>query len=93
MPMAEGVLIFNEVKVISQLMWNSRSQTIVGLAMTTYDQASPHDVYQLFDKDKATDQTLNNAVFMERLDIFLRHCWTTLHQLRNISAKTTHARV
>ena len=55
--MAEGVLIFNEVKVISQLMWNSRSQTIVGLAMTADDQASLHDVYQLFDKDKATDQT------------------------------------
>ena len=29
----DGVLIFNEVKVVSRLMWNSRSQTLIGLAM------------------------------------------------------------
>ena len=57
MPMADSVLIFDEVKVVSQLMWNSRSQTIIGLAMTEEDQASLHDVYQLFDKDKTADQT------------------------------------
>ena len=43
-PKADGVLIFDEVKVISRLMWNSRSQTIVGLAMDAEDQATLHDV-------------------------------------------------
>ena len=65
-PMADGVLIFDEVKVISRLMWNSRSQTIVGLAMTADDQASLHDVYQLFDKDKAADQTAYIMQFLWR---------------------------
>jgi len=47
-PIGDGVLIFDEVKVISQLIWNSRSQTIVGLAMTVEDQVSLHDIYQQF---------------------------------------------
>ena len=50
-PLADGVLIFDEVKVISRLMWKSRSQTIIGLAMNAEDQASLHDVYELFHKD------------------------------------------
>ena len=56
-PLGDGVLIFDEVKVISRLMWNSRSQTIVGLAMNTDDQASLHDVYELLHKDSAVEQT------------------------------------
>ena len=40
MPMGDGAIIFDEVKVISRLLWNSRSQTIVGLAMTAEDQVS-----------------------------------------------------
>jgi len=56
-PLADGVLIFDEVKVISRLMWKSRSQTIIGLAMNAEDQASLHDVYELFHKDKPVEQT------------------------------------
>ena len=37
MPKPDGVLIFDEVKVISRLMWISRSQTIVGLVMDAED--------------------------------------------------------
>jgi len=44
-PLADWVLIFDEAKVISHLMWNSRSQTIIGLAMNAEDQASLHDMY------------------------------------------------
>ena len=33
-PKADGVLIFDEVKVISRLMWNSRSHKVIGLAMS-----------------------------------------------------------
>ena len=32
-PLAVGVLIFDEVKVISRLMWNSRSQQMIRLTM------------------------------------------------------------
>ena len=34
LPQSDGVLIFDEVKVVSGLIWNSRSQRIIGLAMT-----------------------------------------------------------
>jgi len=46
-PKSAGVLIFDEVKVVSSLMWNSRSHRIIGLAMTVEAQASLHDVFQL----------------------------------------------
>lgn len=65
-PKADGVLIFDEVKVISRLMWNSRSQTIVGLAMDAEDQATLHDVYQLFHKEKAVEQTAYIMQFLWR---------------------------
>ena len=42
-PKADGVLIFDEVKVASQLMWNSRSHQLMGLAMTSDD-------YKMFTK-------------------------------------------
>ncbi|XP_065907460.1 uncharacterized protein [Dysidea avara] len=65
-PLADGVLIFDEVKVISRLMWNSRSQTIIGLAMNAEDQQSLHDVYELFHKDKAVEQTSYIMQFLWR---------------------------
>ena len=33
-PQGDGVLIFDEVKVACQLVWNSRNQKLSGLAMT-----------------------------------------------------------
>jgi len=65
-PLADGVLIFDEVEVISRLMWNSRSQTIIGLAMNAEDQASLHDVYELFYKDKPVEQTAYIMQFLWR---------------------------
>ena len=65
-PLGNGVLIFDEVKVISRLMWNSRSQTIIGLAMNANDQASLLDVYQLFHEDKLVDQTAYILQFLWR---------------------------
>ena len=47
----DDVLIFDEVKVISRLMWNSRSQTLIGIAMDHKDMSSLTDVYQLLDGD------------------------------------------
>ena len=34
-----------EVKVVSRLLWNSRSQEVIGLAMNPEDLSSLHDVY------------------------------------------------
>ena len=33
-PLGDGILIFDEVKVISKVLWNSRSEEVYGLAMT-----------------------------------------------------------
>ena len=49
----DGVLIFDEVKVISRLMWNSRSQTLLGLSMRPEEMASLDDIYQMADNSCA----------------------------------------
>ena len=65
-PMSDGVLIFDEAKVISRLLWNSRSQTIIGLAMTAEDQSSLHDIYQQFSSDDKVKQTSYVLQFLWR---------------------------
>jgi hypothetical protein len=55
-PSGNGVLIFDEVRVVSRLMWNSRSQRVIGMSMTHEDMACLHDVYQTLDeKTKSTN--------------------------------------
>ena len=49
----DGVLIFDEVKVVSRLLWNSRSQTLIGLAMDHRELCSLANVYQFIDQDQA----------------------------------------
>ena len=65
-PKSIGILIFDEVKVVSSPIWNSRSHQIVGLAMTEEVQAALHDVFQLFDKNHCTKQTSYNLQFLWR---------------------------
>ena len=68
-PLAVGVLIFDEVKVISRLMWNSRSQQMIGLAMQPEDMASLLDVYSTYSEsgsDAKTDQTSYIMQFLWR---------------------------
>ena len=43
-PRSDGILVFDEVKVVSRLIWNSKNQRLIGLAMTSNDL---HDIYQL----------------------------------------------
>ena len=70
MPRGNGVLVFDEVKVVSRLMWNSRNQQIIGLAMSTEDMSSLHDIYMTYDEDTKTEQTtLCSAIFVERSHI------------------------
>ena len=65
-PEADGVLIFDEVRVVSRLMWNSRSQRVVGLAMSHDDMACLHDVYQTLDEDATTKSTTYIMQFLWR---------------------------
>ena len=44
-PKSDGVLVFYEVKVVCQLMWNSRSQNLTGLAITSKDMSPLTDIY------------------------------------------------
>ena len=64
--MGDGLLIFDEVKVISRLMWNSRSQKITGLAMSPDDMSSLHDAYQLVDEMSSGKQTSYILQFLWR---------------------------
>ena len=64
--MGDGVLILDEVKVISRLMWNSRSQKIVWIATSEEDQVSLHDIYQQFSRDGKVKQTFYVLQFLWR---------------------------
>jgi len=66
LPQSNGALIFDEVKVVSSLMWNSRNHKIIGLAMTEENQASLHDVFQLFDENHRVKQTCYILQFLWR---------------------------
>ena len=54
---SDGVLVFDEVKVACQLTWNSTTQTLIGLAMTSKDMSSLTDVYQLLQTPQNAAQT------------------------------------
>ena len=65
--MKDGVMIFDEVKVISRLMWNSRNQQLIGLSMTHSDMSSLADIYQsLGDDDTHVQQTSYILQFLWR---------------------------
>ena len=49
----DGVLIFDEVKVICRIMWNSRSQRLIGLSMSHREMSSLADIYLSLKEDQA----------------------------------------
>lgn len=62
-PSGDGVPIFDEVRVVSRLMWNSRSQWVIGMSMTHEDMACLHDVYQSLDeKTKSTNYIMHYII-------------------------------
>ena len=65
-PQGDGVLIFDEVKIMCCLMWNSRNHQIVGLAMSYEELASLSDIYQLMQQDCKTEQTSYILQFLWR---------------------------
>ena len=65
-PKGDGALIFDEVKVACQLMWNSRNNRVMGLAMTPDDLASLNDIYTLLQDSEASKQTSYILQFLWR---------------------------
>ena len=65
-PMSNGAVIFDEVKVISSLIWNSRSHHLVGLAMSSQEQANLQDIFALFDPTSRLKQTSYILQFLWR---------------------------
>jgi hypothetical protein len=63
-PLATGALIFDEVKVVSKLMWNSRNQQLIGLAMNPEEMATLLDVYRTYSD---TDQRKQTTYIMQFL--------------------------
>lgn len=55
-PLGEGVVIFDEVKVESKVSWNSRDEALVGLAMTSSEMRTLQDVYSSLDADSKTQR-------------------------------------
>ncbi len=60
------MLIFDEVRVVARLMWNSRNQRVVGFSMSHDDMANLLDVYQALDPDAATKSTTYVLQFLWR---------------------------
>ena len=56
-PQGDDGIIFDEVRVVSRLIWNSRSRHVIGFAMSPNDMASVHDVYQILDEEVNKKQT------------------------------------
>ena len=65
-PQGDGVVIFDEVKVACQLMWNSRSQKLSGLAMTGKDLCSLNDIYRYLQEPESPKQTSYILQFLWR---------------------------
>ena len=65
-PQGDGVLIFDEVKVACQLIWNSRSQALTGLAMTQKGMSSLNDVYRMLKEPDSPSQTSYILQFLWR---------------------------
>ena len=65
-PRGDGALIFDEVKVACQLMWNSRNNKLMGLAMTSTDLISLNDIYLLLQRSEGSKQTSYVLQFLWR---------------------------
>ena len=56
-PEGMGALIFDEVKVVSQVLFNSKNNTLVGYAMNADDMAGLQDIYLHLDPNNKTLKT------------------------------------
>ena len=65
-PLGEGVLNFDEVKVTTKVKWNSTSQKIVGLALSSEKFPYIRDIYDQHDPDHEPLPAEYNLQFLWR---------------------------
>ena len=65
-PIGQGILIFDEVKVQSKVMWNSKNNEIVWLAVSEDDLHSLNDVYVSVKDEKVLQMTFHILAFLWR---------------------------
>lgn len=53
-PQADGILVLDEVKVVSKVLWNSSSEEIYGLSMTDSEMSGLHDIFETVRPDGNT---------------------------------------
>ena len=56
-PTGDGILIFDEVRVQGKVIWNSKNNQILGIAMNSDDLPSLHDINSLLDEDEKIKET------------------------------------
>ncbi len=56
-PLSEGYLIIDEVKVAAKPHWNSRNDSLVGQSMTPEEMATLQDLYLVLGDDQSTEKT------------------------------------
>ena len=56
-PTGDGILIFDEVRVQGRVIWNSKNNKILGVAMSSADLPCLHDMYSILDEDKKVRET------------------------------------
>ena len=56
-PTGDGILIFDEVRVQGRVIWNSKNNKILGVAMSSADLPSLHDIYSAIDDDEKMKET------------------------------------
>ena len=56
-PQGYGILIFDEVRVQGKVVWNSKNNQIIGVAMTPSDLPSLQDVYTSLDDAQKVQET------------------------------------
>ena len=56
-PLGYGILIFDEVRVQGKVVWNSKNNQIIGVAMTSTDLLSLQDIYTSLDDAQKVKET------------------------------------
>lgn len=56
-PKHEGILIWDETKVESGIVWNSKNSSIVGYAVSSEEFANLHDIYEELDRNEGSQIT------------------------------------
>lgn len=56
-PTGDGILIYDEVRVQGQVIWNFKNNKILGAAMSSADLPSLHDIYSAIDEEKNMKET------------------------------------